>query len=235
MAQARLVAAGTTLRTQVNKRFPKRDTASDGWIGDAAHAARESDHNVDPKGWVHALDLDEDFGTRNDNMIFANQLIACARNGDDGGRLKYVVYEDQIASGTYRTQIIDGKETDVYWRWRGSGYDHKIHIHTSFTAKAEKDGKEFPLPILGVRGTMWDGVVPDLDNVRKSMDDPKVRNIAAWRVACKLRDAGHYTGTPPVQSVQGYPELAVVAFQKMMGWEGSGRYGDKTHQALFGR
>ncbi len=33
----RLVAAGVTLRAQVNKRFPNRDKTSDGWIGDRAH------------------------------------------------------------------------------------------------------------------------------------------------------------------------------------------------------
>src|SRR5690625_6390237 len=46
------------LRSQVSQTFPKRGTASDGWIGDAAHAATNSDHNPDPKsGVVRALDL----------------------------------------------------------------------------------------------------------------------------------------------------------------------------------
>jgi hypothetical protein len=37
------------LHATIDKLAPKRPTASDGWIGDAAHASRDSDHNP----WVH--------------------------------------------------------------------------------------------------------------------------------------------------------------------------------------
>lgn len=138
---ARLVKAGVTLRDQINTRFPKRDKASDGWIGDAAHQARPSDHNPDSRGLVHALDIDEDFGKPGDALAFADQLIALARAGKDGGRLKYVVYENRIASATY---------PDKAWRWRAGNWGHTKHIHVSFTDKAERDGSPFPLPILRV-------------------------------------------------------------------------------------
>lgn len=48
------------LRNEVNERWPKRDKASDGWIGDTAHSARVSQHNPDGKGCVHAIDVDTD-------------------------------------------------------------------------------------------------------------------------------------------------------------------------------
>ena len=54
------VAGIPTLQAQVNKRWPNRDKASDGVKGDAAHAARTSDHNPDSRGYVHAMDIDED-------------------------------------------------------------------------------------------------------------------------------------------------------------------------------
>lgn len=49
---------------QVNSKWPNRDKASDGTIGDAAHATRVSDHNpwmiVDGVGVVRARDIDKD-------------------------------------------------------------------------------------------------------------------------------------------------------------------------------
>ena len=133
---AKLVAAGVTLRAQINDRFAKRDKSSDGWIGDGAHQARVSDHNPDKRGWVHALDIDKDFGAKGDAQKFANQLAAYCRLELDKGRIKYIVFNDRIASATAND-----------WKWRGSGYGHLHHIHISFTDKAEKDGSKFILPI----------------------------------------------------------------------------------------
>lgn len=143
----RLVAAGVTLRRQVDQAFPKRDRRSDGWIGDKAHQARQSDHNPDARGWVHALDIDADlYGPKRPGVgrdtawVLAEQLREYARRKRPGSeRLKYIVYRDQICSGTY---------SSTFWTWRGKGYGHMSHIHVSFTAAAEDDGLLFAIPIL---------------------------------------------------------------------------------------
>jgi hypothetical protein len=140
---ARLVKAGVTLRDQLNQKFPKRDKRSDGWVGDKAHQARPSDHNPDKNGWVHAIDIDENMGSGEGRKgatarEFADQLIKYAREGKDGGRLKYVVYENMIASGTH---------ADKFWTWRKGNWGHTQHIHVSFTDKAQNDGSKFDLPI----------------------------------------------------------------------------------------
>lgn len=133
----RLVAAGVTLRDQVNERWPDRDKASDGSIGDAAHAARPSDHNPDADGWVHAIDIDKD-GIDADAL--ADQLIALARARKDGGRLKNIVWRGRVASGTYPA---------TFWTWRDRpDLGHYSHIHISFTSAAQRDGSPFPLDIL---------------------------------------------------------------------------------------
>ena len=144
---AKLCAAGVTLRSQINERFPRRDKASDGWIGDTAHASRGgwglngqgSYHNPAPDGYVHAIDIDEDFGAQGDSMKFAAQLASYCRAGLDNGRIVHIVYEDKVASATAGN-----------WHFRGSGYGHTFHVHISFSAKADKDGSKFYLPILKI-------------------------------------------------------------------------------------
>lgn len=72
-------------------------------------------------------------------QTLANQIVAYAASGKPGSqRIKYVVFNDQIASGTYANSA---------WKWRGSGYQHYDHIHVSFTEYAETHGGAFPLPI----------------------------------------------------------------------------------------
>lgn len=142
---AKLVAAGVTLRDQLNERFPKRDKRSDGWIGDYAHSTRASLHNPDKAGWVKALDIDEDFGASGSAETFCSQLLAYVRAGLDHGRILHVVYDGRVASGTFPNR--HGRPP-MFWVWRQDAtLGHKQHIHISFTDKAEKDGRPFLLPI----------------------------------------------------------------------------------------
>lgn len=144
---ARLVAAGVKLRQQIDKAFPGRDKRSDGWIGDRAHQGRKSDHNPDKRGFVHAIDIDADLipwnprASKKAAQELADQIVEYAASGRLGcNRIKYVVYNDRIASGTY---------SRTWWQWRGKGYGHMHHIHVSFTDVAPVRGRRrFPLPIL---------------------------------------------------------------------------------------
>jgi hypothetical protein len=139
---ARLVAGGVTLRNQVNKRWPKRDKRSDGWIGDKAHAGRQSDHNPDARGLVHALDIDADLDPKDPGAAqrLANQIVAYAASGIPGSnRIKYVTFNNAVASGTYANSM---------WTWRKGNYGHEHHIHVSFSTKGENNAQTFPLPIL---------------------------------------------------------------------------------------
>ena len=149
----------------MNRKWPKRDKKSDGWIGDRSHLARgsASDHNPNKAGVVHAIDIDENLGTYANGRtarLLANQLLDYASSGLPGAsRLKYVVYESRIASGTYRK---------TFWRWRHGKYGHEAHIHISFTSAADRDGTIFPLPILArspVTKARW---TRDLAKARKT-------------------------------------------------------------------
>mgnify|MGYP003668410982 FL=1 len=132
----KLAAAAQTLRKQVDEAYPRRDRRSDGTIGDQAHRRRISDHNPDKTGYVMALDLDEDRWPAHE---FADQLIEYMRTSGDK-RIKNVVYEGRVASGTYSNRL---------WVWRSAPrLGHKHHIHISFAVPGKWDGRPFPLPIL---------------------------------------------------------------------------------------
>jgi hypothetical protein len=217
-----LVAAGVTLRDQMNSRFPKRGTAADGSIGDTAHAARKSDHNPDANGWVHALDVDHRFGAAGDDELLLTQLRACAREGRDGGRISYIVHDDRLA------------QDSTNWDWElNEGLEHHGHIHISFTHAAETDGTPFPLPIFTPHPeVMWDGVVPPLAALMVAAVTG-VRSPAAYRLACRLHDLGFYP-QPLTRGLQAYPRYAIADWQRHHGYEATGKYGPKGHAMIFG-
>ena len=129
------------LREQINNAFPDRDTASDGWIGDARHAARKSDHNPDVQGWVRAIDVDRDLngkGRKPDLMPdLVDQIRLAAKYGDK--RISYIIFDGRIAS------------SKKAWAWRP--YDginkHNHHAHVSFTIKGDEDNSWFNIPMTG--------------------------------------------------------------------------------------
>ena len=136
----KLCKAGQQLRLQIDDCFPDRDRRSDGWLGDARHSARVSQHNPDKQGIVTAIDIDRDLHgiSKPDTMPYlADQIRLAARNGDK--RISYVIFEGRIAS-----RILG-------WRWRKytGANKHNHHIHISFTKTGDEDSKFFNIPMLG--------------------------------------------------------------------------------------
>lgn len=219
------VAGITTLRGQVDKRWPTRDKRTDGILGDSAHAARISDHNPDSKGAVHALDLDKDLrGSKYDVEWFADQLIAYPRNKKPGSqRFKNIVFQDRVASGTYR---------DHYWTWRNGDYGHFDHIHVSFTTAGESDKMEFAIPILiNGQGGVWDGAVPFFDILMNSMRTGAA-NTATWRLACRMKELGFFDGPVLPDGKQLFPTKAIKNMQDYMGWQRD-PYNQKIHKTIW--
>lgn len=124
---ARIARSLDTIRTQVNAIAPGRSKAADGWIGDAAHAARASDHNADPGGVVRALDLTHDPKNGFDSWAFAEML----RQKRDS-RIKYIISNDRIVSGNAGPSP---------WVWRAYNPNqpnrnkHIHHVHISVVPK----------------------------------------------------------------------------------------------------
>lgn len=138
-----LSAAGVTLRNQINRKFPRRDKRSDGWIGDPSHQATVSDHNPDwsAGGVVRAIDIDADLRPKDGNHKVANKLAENLRylaKNDIDNRISYIIWNKQICSSREN------------WAWRpytGSNA-HTHHIHVSFTKAGDKRGRKFKLHML---------------------------------------------------------------------------------------
>lgn len=126
MALAFLVPPGVNLRDEFNRLNPHRDRSSDGWIGDARHAARLSDHNPRGDGSVLALDVDVDGVPMARIVAF---VVSRCRSGVET-RLQYVIYRRTIWSRS--------------WDWNARVYrgsnPHTRHAHFSFRDGARQAG-----------------------------------------------------------------------------------------------
>lgn len=117
--------AAKALLTQANERWPNRNRASDGSIGDAAHSARTSDHNPRSDGVVMATDVTHDPANGLDAHAEARRI---AERRDP--RVKYIISNGQIWST---------KRASEGWRHYTGSNKHTKHVHFSITAGHEDD------------------------------------------------------------------------------------------------
>lgn len=123
------------LEQQLDETFPRRSRASDGTRGDAAHAARTSDHNPDrtskPPGEVRAKDVTHDPRNGPDCNHLANELVASRDY-----RIKYVIWRRRIW------------QPRTGWSAYGGENPHDKHLHLSVTEGGAKDFGPWALPML---------------------------------------------------------------------------------------
>lgn len=139
-----LAPALAKLRDQINEAFPNRNKASDGWIGDASHAARKSDHNPDAEGMVCALDITNDpsVGLSADHL---SDVLYASRDR----RIAYIIANRLITTPS-------GTGSGNYGPWtKYTGTDpHTSHVHLSILHGAPgHDESNWKLPNLGGRKT----------------------------------------------------------------------------------
>lgn len=143
-----LCDAGITLFRQVNREWPVRDHASDGWLGDASHTT--GDHVPDANGIVHAIDIDASLGGKpgynstKEAWNLANQLRNTMIDGDR--RLSYIIAWNPDRAADFICSMNGAYQPLGRWRVY-EGDSHVNHIHTSFTTRADHDGRRFDLPI----------------------------------------------------------------------------------------
>lgn len=122
MTTYRRAHALEVLLAEINAHAPHRSKVSDGWIGDAAHAARDSDHNPNSLGIVRAQDVTDD-----------------PDGGMDGSQLAQKVahrlgHHPALMSGAYvihNARIISFDRLGEGWRPYAGLNAHRHHVHVS--------------------------------------------------------------------------------------------------------
>lgn len=121
-----------TLRNQYNEKYPGRNKASDGWIGDAAHASRASDHNPNSEGVVCAVDITHDPARGLDCNLESEKVIKDAR-------VHYVIWARRI------------RYQGGAWQPYSGSNPHTLHMHVSTYQEPAKynDGRTWNLNTQG--------------------------------------------------------------------------------------
>ncbi|MEV6348578.1 hypothetical protein [Actinoplanes sp. NPDC051851] len=194
MAAAVLVPCLVQLRTELDALNPDRDRASDGWIGDAAHQARVSDHNDDESGAVpihdadtmhevHALDVDPD-GLPMDEIV-AGILARCRSGAED--RLRYIIWWGWIYEAS------NGWKQRAYTR--SDNHHGHAHFSASYTTKYEADTSP------------WLTEVPLLTDADKAWLTGQIKA----QVIAALKTDGVVTAPPSAASVKTNPSWAATS------------------------
>lgn len=113
------------LLEQLNAAAPKRSKISDGAIGDAAHATRDSDHNPWVKDGAMGVVTARDFTHDPANGADMNKFTEAIRLSKDS-RVKYVLWNRQM----YSSYAASGY-APFMWRPYSGSNPHTRHSHVS--------------------------------------------------------------------------------------------------------
>jgi hypothetical protein len=133
-----LNTALSTMRAEVNTRYPDRDAGSDGTLGDEAHQARASDHNPDGDGSVDAWDMDVEVNGK--GRPYADDVESIKARFEAHPAARYWIHNDQIASRS------DGWARRSYAYAGPNRNKHTQHVH--FNTREEFENSDAPWGIL---------------------------------------------------------------------------------------
>lgn len=152
MKTPRKVASLSRLVAQIDALYPKRSKASDGWLGDAKHAVRKSEHNPDADGSVDARDITHDPKNGPDIARLADALIAAKDR-----RVKNIIVNGQIIAGN------NGPSPWVRRKYNGAN-KHTKHLHIDVLDKYQDDASDWKLAGLKVDTPVADMAMKEGDS-----------------------------------------------------------------------
>jgi hypothetical protein len=196
-------AASIALVNEVGQRWPDRDKASDGTIGDAAHATRESDHNpwvkdLDGTGVVRARDIDKDGIDAAWLAEYLRQRGAAGDNRLTGGG--YVIFNERITNPDFKA-----------WREYTGTNPHTAHVHVSFSLDTAGYDSTAPWGIANPTNSKEEDIVAslaDLERVINEAIDTRLGRVI-WETTGGLPnrrgpDGSFLPGGPTNESLWGY-------------------------------
>lgn len=206
-----------TLLEQVNERYPTRSRKSDGWIGDANHASRSSDHNPWVKdgsmGIVTAIDITHDPA----NGLHARELAEALIASRDP-RIKYIISEGQMCR-SYRAK--DGTAPWTWTKYKGpNGHFHHVHISVA----SSKDLYDNTRP--------WD-IIPVEPSIKPAEATPKQDLLKAGSKGNEVLFVQRALGIKADGDFGPATKAAVIAFQKRVGLTADGIVGPDTWAKLL--
>lgn len=219
------------LRDQLDAAYPHRSKASDGFIGDAAHATRDSDHNpwivVNNVGIVTAFDITND---PTHGLVVAKLFEGIVQSHDS--RVKYMIHERRIVR-SYDKELDDGNVIPA-WQWApyAGPNPHTKHGHLSVNSDAEDyDGlgnwrllPRSPKPT--PHGIDWEKYVENIRPGRRTLKIGNAGDDVAFvqRFIGKTDDDGYFGPDT---------EKAVKWYQKLRGLHVDGVVGVATWQQML--
>ena len=199
--------------TDATSRWPRRNRASDGIMGDRAHQQRPSDHNSG-----NAYDLTHDPANGVDCHTLSRQVI-------NDPRVTYVIFNHRIYN---RRRAAEG------WRQYNGTNPHTKHMHVSIRAVSRDDLSPWPWSDGGAVGSATGGQTETATptttgaTLRLKSRGSDVRTLQQRLVTWGLMEQDDVDG------VFGHGTLAVVKeFQRRHGLTIDGVVGPATWRLLF--
>lgn len=209
----RLAKSLEVLRKQINEFSPNRKKISDGWIGNAEHKSRTSDHNpwiedAQGIGVVTALDITHD----PEHGVDSGQIAETLRKSEDP-RIKYIISNGRICSAI----SVGGKKPWTWRRYTGKN-PHDKHFHVSVATKPEL----YDSTSLWILDMQHNTAPPSIeDRVLKKGD--KGDDVKQVQTILKIEADGKFGAAT---------ESAVKAFQRKHKLVGDGVVGAHTWEKL---
>lgn len=221
--QWRLAKSLEKIRSQVDAAHPNRSKASDGTLGDSAHARRSSDHNPWVKdkngiGVVTAIDITNDPAHGFDVAALVKSIVA-----SKDPRVKYIIHNRQI----WRSYDKPGIPRWTPARYTGSN-PHTSHAHISV----------LPAPAQYDNGNAWrikrtSSPPKSIKWQKRSDQKPGNRHLTLGCVGNDVGFVQRFLGITEDDKYGHNTSREVGAYQKMRGLPITGNVGKPTWDSML--